>query len=417
MTSRKIEDVHLDLLNKLFADSGLECVRSPHLSSESSSSLGASEEQGIVAEEEETAVESVAEEEQKAPIAEEVPEELPEIFPTPSLRLTLSDKVRHIQKQNRIHVLPEEFKTHIDPLAIPKIAVTPQQKYIEMLADIVGCKRYRSSLAEFWFLDTLANLLWRAQDDELDRPTQAILILWFCEWMKEMQHFDAADRPRMMRRFKDNMLAAAKILAMEERLPAPSEAGVHYKAVEEPDEAEPTRSSIHAVKHLVSFEGAVYECCLRDLIKIIHYIFDLFSTDYQYNLVRSIFTFTPEYALIDAPYQLQNPKKMYTVLKVKPKKEPKSPKKEAKPVKGKQTKNHETAEYTALLEMKAKEEKFLEEQEERDREDWNRRSHILPLSFAANDEFFNKYWPPPIPEPEPEIEIEVKPKAKTKGKK
>ncbi|XP_026729096.1 uncharacterized protein LOC113494811 isoform X2 [Trichoplusia ni] len=415
MTSRKIENVHLELLEKLFADSGLECIRSPVLSSESSSSLGASEEHGEEEEEEEAAIETVAEEEEKSPVVEEELEELPEIFPSPSLRHLLSDKVRHIQKQNRIHVLPEEFKKRINPQNIPKIAVTPQQKYIEMLGDLVGCKRYRSSLAEFWFLDTLANLLWRAQDDELDRPTQAILILWFCEWMKEMQHFDAASRPRMMKRFKDNMLAAAKILATEDRLPAPSEAGVYYKAVDEPDDPEHTKSSTHTIKHLVNFEGAVYECCLRDLIKIIHYIFDLFSSDYQYNLVRSVFTFTPEYALIDAPYQIQNPKRMYAALKVKPKKEAKSPKKEIKPVKGKR--KEDTSEYLALLDLKAKEDKLLEEQEERDREEWNRRSHILPLNFAAGDEFFNKYWPPPTPAPEPEVVLDLKTKAKPKGKK
>lgn len=74
-----------------------------------------------------------------------------------------------------------------------------------------------------------------------------------------------------------------------------------------------------------------------------------FSTDYQYNLVRSVFTFTPEYQLIDAPYQIQNPKKMYAALKVKPKKEIKSPKKEIKPIKGKR--KEDTADYIALLEV------------------------------------------------------------------
>lgn len=57
-----------------------------------------------------------------------------------------------------------------------------------------------------------------------------------------------------------------------------------------------------------------------------------------------------------------------------------------------------------------------QEQEERDREDWNRRSHILPLSLAmAVDEIFDNYWPPQIPSPEPEPE--VPPPVKAKGKK
>lgn len=101
--------------------------------------------------------------------AEEILEELPEIFPTPSLRHILPDRIRKIEEHNRIHVLPDEFKTDIDPAAIPKIAFTAPQKYIDILAEIVGCKKYKSSLAEFWFLDTLANLLRRAQEDELDR--------------------------------------------------------------------------------------------------------------------------------------------------------------------------------------------------------------------------------------------------------
>lgn len=40
--------------------------------------------------------------------------------------------------------------------------------------------------------------------------------------------------------------------------------------------------------------------------------------------------------------------------------------------------------------MKAKEERDLDEQEELEREEWNRKSHILPLGFAATDELFDK---------------------------
>ncbi|XP_049705198.2 uncharacterized protein LOC110377070 [Helicoverpa armigera] len=415
MTSRKIEDVHRELLNKLLSDSGLVCFRSPTESPDTFTSSGSAEEQGPPEEEEETVPEVVLEEEPKVVIEEESLESLPEIFPTPSLRFVLPDKVRKIEKQNRIHVLPKEFNTSIDPLTIPKINTTPQQKYIEILAEIVGCKRYKSSLAEFWFLDTMANLLRRAQEDELDRPTQAILMLWFCEWMKEMEYFDAADRQRMMKRFQDNMLAAARYIAETGFLPDPSTAGVHYKAMEQA-EMDSMSSKQELSKQGVHFGHASYECCLRDLTKIIHYIFDLFSTDYQYNLVRSVFTFTPEYALLDAPYQMQNPKKIYAVAKAKPAKKEKSPKKDKAQAKVKK-KDVETEEYLALMELKAKEERFLEEKEEREQEEWNRKSHILPLTFAATDEFFNKYWPPPPPEPEPEPSVEVAKGKPKKGKK
>ncbi|XP_052751253.1 uncharacterized protein LOC113514575 isoform X2 [Galleria mellonella] len=356
-------------------------------------------------------------EEEKQQIVEELFEEETEVFPSPSLRRILPDKIRKIEEQNKIHVLPEEFKTDIDPAAIPKIAYTAQQKYIDILAEIVGCTKYKSSLAEFWFLDTLANLLRRAQEDELDRPTQAILILWFCEWMKEIQHFDAADRNRMLKRFQDNMVSAARFIAEEERLPTPTEAGVYYQARENLPGAQELGPNIptELKQHLVTFKGAAYECSLRDLTKIIHYIFDLFSTDYQYNLVRSIFTFTPEYMLIDAPFQIQNSKGLYVPLKFKPKKE-KSPKKDSKQTKGKK-REIDTEEYLALMELKAKEERELEEQEKKDREDWHRRNHILPLNFAADDAFFDKYWPPPPPEPIIEPEPEPKGKGKGKGKK
>ncbi|XP_063834441.1 uncharacterized protein LOC135083663 [Ostrinia nubilalis] len=416
MTSKTIEDIHISLLNKLLSDSGLECIRSAPESMESSSITGEMEEQGPAEVAEEAAPEVEAVEEEKEQIIEEIIEELPEIFPTPSLRRVLPDRIRKIEEHNRIHVLPEEFRTDIDPQWIPKINVTAPQKYIDTLAEITGCMKYKSSLAEYWFLDTLANLLRRAQEDELNRPTQAVLILWFCEWMKEMQHFDAADRQRMLRRFQDNMLSAARFIAEEQRLPTPTEAGVFYKATEELPEGQepPTVPAPGESKHLVTFEGAAYECSLRDLTKIIHYIFDLFSTDYQYNLVRSIFTFPPEYVLIDAPFPIQNPKRLYAPLKIKPKKE-KSPKKDAKPAGKGKKKEVDTEEYLALLELIARDEREQEEQEERDREDWNRRSHILPLNFAATDEFFDKYWPPPPPEPEPEPEPE--PKGKGKGKK
>ncbi|KAM3959831.1 uncharacterized protein ACR2FA_006115 [Aphomia sociella] len=415
MTSRKIEDTHLASLNKLLSDSGLECIRSPPESLESFTSSGENEEQGSSEEYEEVILEEIVEEEQPQ-VIEEVQEEELEVFPTPSLRRQIPDKIRKIEEQNRIHVLPEVFKTYIDPAAIPKIAYTAQQKYIDILAEIVGCTKYKSSLAEFWFLDTLANLLRRAQDDELDRPTQAVLILWFCEWMKEMQHFDAADRQRMLRRFQDNMLSAARYIAEEDHLPTPTEAGVYYQAQDDQFEGRDLTHVPQESKHLVTFEGAAYQCSLRDLTKIIHYIFDLFSTDYQYNLVRSIFAFPPEYVLIDVPYQIQNSKRLYAPLKVKPKKE-KSPKKDVKQVAKGRKKEADTEEYLALMELKAKEERELEDQEEKDREYWNRRSHILPLNFAADDGFFDKYWPPPALEAVLEPEPEPKGKGKGKGKK
>lgn len=109
------------------------------------------------------------EEEVTSAPSEQSPEESPTVFPTPSLRRVLPDSIREIEEQNRIHVLPEEFKTDIDPQAIPKIAGTPQQTYIEVIADLIGCTMYKSSLAEYWFLDTMANLLRRAQEDDLDR--------------------------------------------------------------------------------------------------------------------------------------------------------------------------------------------------------------------------------------------------------
>ncbi|CAG4973619.1 unnamed protein product [Colias eurytheme] len=411
MTSRRIEVTHKERLQQLFSDTGLVCIRSPVASEETESVTVEVEELGPIVVEEEPVHEAEPEVDINTQTQEEIVEEEPEIFPTPSLRRVLPDRVREIEKQNRVHVLPEEFRTDIDPSVIPKIGLTPPQKYIEILGEITGCTQYKGSLAEFWFLDTLANLLRRAQDDEMDRPSQAVLILWFCEWMKEMQQFDAADRQRMLKRFKDNMLSAARFIAEEEHLPTPTDAGVFYKP-QETVSIDSSRTSPMS-KHLVTFEGAAYECSLKDLSNIIHYIYDLFSTDYQYDLVRSVFTNTPEYILIDTPYQIRNPKRLFAPLKIKPKKE-KSPKKEQKQQKGKK-KEVDTEEYLALLELRAKDERLVDEQEEADREEWHRRNHILPLSFAATDEFFDKYWPPPPPEPEPEPEPE--PKGKKKGKK
>ncbi|XP_060806865.1 uncharacterized protein LOC106133016 [Amyelois transitella] len=410
MASHKIEDLHSTMLEKLLSESGLQCQRSPQ-ESLMAESLSAEPEEIAAPEEKIEAVTEVSyEEEETAVRIEESEEERPEIFPSPSLRRVLPDRIRQIEEVNRIHVLPKVFKTDIDPQAIPKIAYTAQQRCIEILADLVGCKKYKSSLAEFWFLDTMANLLRRAQNDELDRPTQAVLILWFCEWMKEMQYFDAADRQRMLKRFKDNMLSAARFIAEADHLPTPAEAGVYYLSEEERGKNAVSTITTDA-RHLVTFEGAAYECSLRDLTKIIHYIFDLFSTDYQYNLVRSVFTFTPEYLLIDSPHQVQNPKRIYAPLKIKPKKD--KPKKDKATPKGKK-KEIDTEEYLALMELKARDELAQDEQEEREREDWNKRSHILPLGFAATDELFDKYWPPPTPEPEPEPVVDTKKKGKKK---
>ncbi|XP_052744915.1 uncharacterized protein LOC112043978 [Bicyclus anynana] len=351
--------------------------------------------------EEEQVKEELSQEETTAQVEEELPEEQSGIFPSPSLRKVLPEKIRKYQKQNRIHVLPEEFRTDIDPEMIPKIPTTAQRNYIDILAELTGCVKYRQSLAEYWFLDTLANLLRRAQEDEMCRPSQAVLILWFCEWMKEIEHFDAADRERMLKRFKDNMLSAAKYIAEEQNLPSPQMAGVFYKADDSGERADRNADS----KHLVTFEGAAYQCSLRDLTSIIHYIYDLFSTDYQFNLVRAIYTSPPDYKLIDISYQIHTPKRFYAPLKLKPRVEPKE-----KPGKGKK-KEVLTEEYLAFLQLKAKDEKEYNAQEDKEQEAWHRRSHILPLAFATDDQFLDKYWPIPPPEP-----VSVVPEPKGKGK-
>ncbi|XP_053619893.1 uncharacterized protein LOC128680638 isoform X2 [Plodia interpunctella] len=273
MTSHKIEDLHTALLDKLLSESGLECQRSL-VESEISEIVPEETEEQVAAEEKAEGLAEALGEEEAATTVEEIEEQKPLIFPTPSLRRVLPDRIRQIEESNRIHVLPKVFNTNIDPQAIPKIAYTAPQKYIDILAEIVGCRKYKSSLGEFWFLDTLANLLRRAQNEEFDRPTQAVLILWFCEWMKEMQHFDAADRQRMLRRFKDNMLSAARFIAVANHLPTPDEAGVYYMSEEERVKSA-VSSVVNESKHFVTFEGAAYECSLRDLTKIIHYIFDL----------------------------------------------------------------------------------------------------------------------------------------------
>lgn len=42
-------------------------------------------------------------------------------FPSPSLRRIIPDRIRKIEKQNRIHVLPEVFRTKINPEDIPRV--------------------------------------------------------------------------------------------------------------------------------------------------------------------------------------------------------------------------------------------------------------------------------------------------------
>ncbi|XP_013165588.1 PREDICTED: uncharacterized protein LOC106116346 [Papilio xuthus] len=408
MTSHRIEVCHSADLKKLLLEAGVVCARTVAQSEESSLS---SEEtvKDVPGHEIEAEHEEIVVHEESTYPTEEITEEQPEIFPTPSLRKMLPDKIRMIEKHNRIHVLPEVFKTDIDPMKIPRILNTHPQKYINDLAEITGCKNYMNSLAEFWFLDTLANLLRRAQEDGFEKPSQVVLIQWFCEWMKEIQHFDAATRQRMLKRFKDTMLLAAGYLAQYDELPVPADVGVSYKPEETAGASLPPTAT--ASKQLVTFEN--FQCCLTDLTKIIHYIFDLFSSDFQYDLIRSVFTFTPEYRIIDAPHTLQQPKRFFTTYKPKPKEKAPKKEKEQKTAKGKK-KEVESEQFLHLIQLQNEIEREKEEELEKEREDWHRRSHLLPLAFAVTDEFFDKYWPPPTPEivsiPEPE------PKGKGKKK-
>ncbi|CAG4967213.1 unnamed protein product [Parnassius apollo] len=207
------------------------------------------------------------------------------------------------------------------------------------------------------------------------------------------------------------MLSAARYVAKENKLPTPVDVGVTYKSEDVDDVSRPPPLLMES-KQIVTFEGTGFECSLHDLTKMIHYIYDLFSTDYQYDLIRSVFTSTPEYQLIDTPHQIRHPKRLYTQLKVKPKD---VSKKQQKTSRGK-NKEVETKEYLHLLQLQSDLEREIEEQEEKEREEWNRRNHVLPLAFAVKEEFFDKYWPPPTSETVPESEPEARGKGKTKKK-
>ncbi|GBP16886.1 hypothetical protein EVAR_101913_1 [Eumeta japonica] len=165
MSRRDIEQSHMIDLKKILEEEGLDCIRVMVDVAESESSLG---DEQVIVDEQEQLKEELREEEQLH-VEEVIEEPVPYLFPTPSLRKLLPENIREIEKFNRIHVLPEEFNFSIDPSAIPRIYGTPKQSYIDKLAELVGCTAYKSSLAEYWFLDTLADLLRRAQDDYMDR--------------------------------------------------------------------------------------------------------------------------------------------------------------------------------------------------------------------------------------------------------
>ncbi|GBP16885.1 hypothetical protein EVAR_101912_1 [Eumeta japonica] len=183
--------------------------------------------------------------------------------------------------------------------------------------------------------------------------------------------------------------------------------GVSHEAISEGQRELPAEGATEASssKLMVSLQGYSYECCLRDLTDIIHYIYDL--TDYQFELVRSVFTFTPDYTIIDAPYQINQPKRMY---------QPKTNgKKDMAKNNGKNTgkkhskdngKNNSKKEGSYnriitsaseipghILEQQIQEQKELQEIEEREREVWLQKNSILPLSMAVDEEFFQKYFP------------------------
>ncbi|KAL4708569.1 hypothetical protein ACJJTC_014177 [Scirpophaga incertulas] len=174
MASKKVEKAHVSELRRVLSATGIACGRTEPESTESSISSREIDTTEHIEEQLQAEVEEFTLEEQKPEAQEEIAEEQPEIFPSRSLRRVLPERIRNIEGQNTIHVLPEKFHSDIDPNAIPKIVNTAPKKYIEDLAKIVGCKSYMSSLAEFWFLDTLANLLRRAQEDKLDKRYHAV---------------------------------------------------------------------------------------------------------------------------------------------------------------------------------------------------------------------------------------------------
>ncbi|XP_041985554.1 uncharacterized protein LOC121737887 [Aricia agestis] len=478
MSSRKSEVEHERQLRGLLETAGLECTRPPPPSTVTSEEEGAAEEIiEVHSEHSEANIEKEEiEKEKDESVAESLttPEEIPEMeadFPTASLRRLIPEQQRSIEEMNRIEVLPEEFPTNFDPESIPIVVQTPLVEVIDILGSLTGCRRYKSNLAEYWFLDTLANLLRRAQKDQMDRGSQAVLMSWFCEWMKEVQHFDAADRHRMITRFQDNITVAAKFIAHNNHLPTPEEVGITYKARynqeqsnKEDNEAKTTdvvkktgklqakksdkgkkgkndknqskkgkeesekrdkspiqkskkdRSSSKDSKSpkkdksprkspdekdgspsrqgdgskgvedknekekTVKDEPENFECALVNLTNIAHYIYDLFSTDYQYNLLRMVFTFPPDYIQVDSPYQMRVPKTLMM----------QQTKKIVLDKEGTKTsltkKERREDDYGKLLELQEREERSLADQESRDRAEWLRRSHILPLNAAVNND-------------------------------
>lgn len=80
--------------------------------------------------------------------------------------------------------LPDSFPK-VKDLRLPKIRLVGVKAAIETLSQLFKCGEFKLNLLQFWFLDMLADCIWRAQDDyQFPEAQQKVIIEWVLYFFK-----------------------------------------------------------------------------------------------------------------------------------------------------------------------------------------------------------------------------------------
>ncbi|CAG9834907.1 unnamed protein product [Diabrotica balteata] len=81
--------------------------------------------------------------------------------------------------------LIQDYEVAPVPAHLPKLSKNPWvrnigvKETIKRLADVYGCKQFKNNLVQFWFLDFLADCLWRVQDEyQFNEKQQQVVLDW-----------------------------------------------------------------------------------------------------------------------------------------------------------------------------------------------------------------------------------------------
>ncbi|KZC14968.1 hypothetical protein WN55_07816, partial [Dufourea novaeangliae] len=195
-----------------------------------------------------------------------------------------------------LRTIPPKFKSLRGSTI--RIEAEEPAELIESLGNVLGVTDYKTNMASFWFLDTLALHVHR-QKKTLDHYYLSVLISWLAGEMtliRDKKH----SREEFFRELKHMFLLASNKIAEENRLP-------YWDEIEEPRNNENKEASPNDGNGGVDvFFSSLDPLFVLDIV--IRSTYDMYANELRYYLVYAVFVEPIEVQSYQLPFNLRTPR-------------------------------------------------------------------------------------------------------------